>query len=161
MHLPRTMHLPRAKPFMSRKVMKVKGSREAKATNAGRRAQALNKSVKSARASNAPHSQGNFSDPPVRLQHPRLRTEEPRFGFHEGSFHCGAIGKLLCKGRPLRLVAMSLKESTVPGAGRGLFVREDVWAKTIFSEYGGELITLDEARKWQMEVTLFLLFLRM
>ena len=31
-------------------------------------------------------------------------------------------------------------------------MREDVPAKTVFSEYGGELITLDEARKRQMEV---------
>ena len=103
-------------------------------------------------ASNSQHtrSQGNFSDPPVRLQHPRLRTEEARFGFHEGRFHC--VQELRRKGRPLRLVASSLKESTIPGAGRGLFVREDVPAKTVLAEYGEELITLDEARKRQKEV---------
>ncbi len=72
------------------------GQQKGKAINADRRAQALNKIVKPPtrdRASNAPHTraQGNFSDPPVRLQHPRLRAKEPRFGFHEGRFHCGAV----------------------------------------------------------------------
>ncbi len=56
---------------------------------------------------------------------------------------------------------MSVKESTFPGAGRGLFVREDVQSKTIFSEYGGELITLAKARKRQMhwQVISFFFFL--
>ncbi len=54
---------------------------------------------------------------------------------------------------------MSVKESTIPGAGNGIFVREDVPAKTILSEYGGELLTLAEARKRQMQVISFCVFL--
>ncbi len=66
-------------------------------------------------ASNAAHtrSQGAFPDPPVRIQHPRLRTEESQFGIHEGRFHCGALVKKRMR-VPLRLVAASLKESTIP-----------------------------------------------
>ena len=50
---------------------------------------------------------------------------------------------------------MSLQESTIPGAGLGFFVREDVQNNTVFSEYGGivgELINLAEAKKRQRKV---------
>jgi len=49
----------------------------------------------------------------------------------------------------------SLKESTLPGGGLGLFVREDVPDETVFLEYGGEIITMKEARRRQMKVIAF------
>ncbi len=52
---------------------------------------------------------------------------------------------------------MSLQESTIPGAGLGIFVREDVQNNTVFSEYGGELINLAEAKKRQLKVIAFVL----
>lgn len=154
------MHLRLSKPKIVKnrdagQKAKVNAGRKAKANNAGQRAQTLRKFAKTpTRVSNASHtrSHGRFPDPPVRLEHPRLRIEGPRFGIHDGRFHCDAIEEVRRKGRPLRLVAMSVKESTIPGAGRGLFVREDVPDNTIFAEYGGELITLAEARKRQMQV---------
>ena len=75
---------------------------------------------------------GSLSDRLVRLQTPRLRVEPPRLqvGSHEGRLHCGAAPtELLENGKQLRLVATSLKESTdstLPGAGGGLIVQEDV-----------------------------------
>ena len=89
-----------------RKAMKARALVKSSNANAGQKAMALKESKprklarfpKSprkppTRASNAAHtrSQGAFPDPPVRIQHPRLRTEEPRFGIHEGRFHCGAL----------------------------------------------------------------------
>ena len=72
-------------------------------------------------------SHGPLPDPPVRLQTPRLRVEPPRLGIHDGRLHCGAVlTELLENGKQLRLVATSLQESTLPGAGRGLIVQEDV-----------------------------------
>ena len=99
-------------------------------------------------------SQGKLPDPPVRLQHPRLRTEEPRFAVHEGRFHCGAFEEER-KGVPLRLSPASLRESTLPGGGIGVFVREDVPDKTVILEYGGEVITMEEAKRRQIQVIAF------
>ena len=104
-----------------------------------------------------PHtrSQGPLPDPPVRVQHPRLRTEEPRFGFHEGRFHCGAVEEQL-NGAQLRLSPASLQESTLPNGGFGVVVREDVPVNTKVLEYGGELITLEEAKRRKKKVIDFI-----
>ena len=153
-----------------RKAMKARALVKSSNANAGPKAMALKESKprklarfpKSprkppTRASNAAHtrSQGAFPDPPVRIQHPRLRTEEARFGIHEGRFHCGALVEERMR-VPLRLVAASLKESTIPGAGRGIVVREDVPKNKKFLEYGGECITLAEAKKRQNKVHIVL-----
>ena len=158
--------LPLATDANSIRRKAMKASVKSSNANAGQKAMALKQSKprklarfpKSprkppTRASNAAHtrSQGAFPDPPVRIQHPRLRTEEPRFGIHEGRFHCGALVEERMR-VPLRLVAASLKESTIPGAGLGVFVREDVPKDKIFLEYGGECITLAEAKKRQQKV---------
>ncbi len=151
--MPATM--PAKAKIMCRKVMKAKKAK-AKA-NAVRNSMYFKSPT---RASHAAHtrSQGEFPDPPVRLQNPRLRIEEPRFGFHEGRFHCGAIEEPLRRGDPRTLVAASLKESTIPGAGLGLFVRDNVQTGKIFCEYGGQVITLDEARKRQRKVVALAIF---
>jgi SET domain-containing protein len=55
-------------------------------------------------------------------------------------------------GVTLRLSPASLKESTVPGGDYGVIVQEDVPRNTAFLEYGGELITLEEAKRRQNKV---------
>ena len=100
-------------------------------------------------------SHGPLPDPPVRLQTPRLRVEPPRLGIHDGRLHCGALPtELLENGKQLRLVATSLQESTLPGAGRGIIVQEDVAPGQLFEEFGGEVITFDEAKMRRSQVSL-------
>ena len=80
-----------------------------------------------------------------------MRTEAPRFGIHEGRFHCDAHEETLSDGTRLKFVAVSLKESTLEGAGRGLFVVQDVEDETVICEYGGVTISQEEAKRRQIE----------
>jgi hypothetical protein len=110
--------------------------------------------TRKARAVNASHtrSHGEFPDPPVRLWRVHgLRTEAPRFGIHEDRFHCDAHEETLSDGTRLKFVAVSLKESTLEGAGRGLFVVQDVEVGTDICEYGGITISQEEAKRRQIE----------
>jgi len=110
--------------------------------------------AKPPRAANASHtrSQGRFPDPPVRLgRGSGLRVEQPVFGFHEGRFHCDRFEEPLPKGKRLKYAAVSLKESTLEGAGHGLFVRQRVAVGDAICEYGGEVVDLDEAKRRQTE----------
>ncbi len=80
-----------------------------------------------------------------------MRTEAPRFGIHEGPFNCDAHEETLSDGTRLMFVAVSLKESTLEGAGRGLFVVQDVEVDTDICEHGGVTISQKEAKRRQIE----------
>ena len=106
------------------------------------------------RANNAMHtrSQGDYPDPPVRLQTPRLRIEPPQYGIHEARYHCGAYTEILPDGTRLELAAASLQESTLADAGRGVIVRQFVPPNTKFLEYGGIVVGPSEAKKRRAQV---------
>ena len=127
----------KAAPKVPRKVAKAKfvKAKLAKA-NARRAANAMH-------TRSHTHSEGGFPDIPVRLWRGHgLRIEEPRFGFHEGRYHCAAFSD----GNELKYVAVSLEESTREGAGRGLILKEDIVGGTDLCEYGGEVVSQAEAK---------------
>ena len=115
------------------------------------------KTKRSMASAHATHtrSQGDRPDPPVRLQTPRLRIEPPQYGIHEARFHCGACVEFLPDGTRLDLAATSLQESTLEGAGRGVIVKQYVPPNTIFTEYGGDVVSERVARSRRAKVISF------
>jgi hypothetical protein len=115
------------------------------------------KTKRSMASAHATHtrSQGDRPDPPVRLQTPRLRIEPPQYGIHDARFHCGACVEFLPDGTRLDLAATSLQESTLEGAGRGVIVKQYVPPNTIFTEYGGDVVSERVARSRRAKVISF------
>ena len=96
--------------------------------------------------------------PQPKMQHPRFRTELAS-GSKPERFYLGNLEVPLeyepgqrRAGRTGTLARVSLKESTIPGAGLGVHLREDVLANRLILLYWGDTITMEEAQRRKIEV---------
>ena len=85
------------------------------------------------------------------MQHPRFRTELAR-GSKPERYHLGSLEVPLEYepgqrrfGRTGTMARVSLKESTIPGAGLGVHLRQDVPANQLILMYWGKGISIEEA----------------
>ncbi len=110
------------------------------------------------RAVDAMHTRSlsDLPDPPVRIQAPRLRTEQAQYGFYNARFHCGAYTEIFHDGMRVELVASFLQESTLPFAGGGVIVQQLVPPNTTFLEYCGEFVRPSVAKARRAEVIRFI-----
>ena len=95
------------------------------------------------------------SVPEVSMQIPRFRIEAP--GSHTPAFHLGNAHVVLkhgqrAQGRTETLARVSLKESSIPNAGYGVYLREAVVAGQLLVLYWGDKISMQEAERRRQKV---------